>query len=331
MEDLYFFRRSRCSSAKRHRSHSHSSKWSISSKRRSSSFRGPRLSMYFQKLRNEMNDLFSQMDESQSDSQCSLFQTKIKFPSDRSDCSSVIQAYKQKVLDFSISSQKPKAIKIKSRKRKRYEIIESELSTSDSDKEETNLEKQTFANGRYPVRNRVPRLRHWLNEKMIYDSKGKFVGIEKAKNVEKKFITKGNKRKKPNSTILEEVEGSLVIADAITGSSIVAHYNLFWRSKNASFIIEDSIKTFSIFSNPNYEVKQVSFPKHKGLTFPKSSASIRGMVLRSERHGFQLRLNGQSYNMSQWDSFIIPEQNEFTVFNLSKKITARIYLYIYSN
>lgn len=320
MEDIYIRRQSRCSSAKRNLNrYSQSSKCSLSSKRRSSSYRGPRLSIYFQKIRNEMSDLFSQIDESKNDSQCeSNIPLKISFSTNKSSLESEKSIYVPKY---------DKALK-----RRRQITAESEISTSDSDKEEMIEQKQgTFGRGRYPIRNRVPRIRHWLNEKIIYDEAGNFLSAERAKKGEKNFIKKGNKRKKPNPNIIEEVEGSLLIADALTGQDILVHYNLFFRNKNASFIEEDTIKTFKVFSNSEYELRQISFPKNKGLTFPQTSASLRGTVLRAERNSFQLTLGGSTFNISQWDSFIIPVGSDFSLFNLSTKISARIQLYIYLN
>jgi hypothetical protein len=87
----------------------------------------------------------------------------------------------------------------------------SDEAKADQDSGELKLGTPTFAHGRYPRRNRVPRLRHWLNERMVYDLTGTLLCTVKYDDY-LLSLSKVKPRKRPNPCLLDEISGSLISA-----------------------------------------------------------------------------------------------------------------------
>lgn len=193
-------------------------------------------------------------------------------------------------------------------------------------------EENESLNRKYEKRTRIKPIEHWKNERLVYDDNGYIVGVDLADESQQKFIREGTKRRRLNrdskdNQIAQLFTGNVI--DRSTGQEVLK--DLVFRKTNWKFVKEEeqepAVARIADFGEISTYVLQLRTREIKPQSL-NNGGTIIGTVLSSERNSIILTLHTNTFSLSQWDSFTIPQGNYYSIENLSYKMMSKIHLVV---
>jgi len=214
----------------------------------------------------------------------------------------------------------------------RQSLEEDDVEVKEDSEELSENTDNTYGSGRYPKRVRVPTLRHWLNERMVYDLAGELLFTVKYDDTLGGLVKVGQ-RKRPNTNLRDEICGGLILASSKETEKLeklLSDIKTDQVTKKEDVVFtEDSafqVQTGTVNCTNALSIKWLKLkPYQQSKQFVASQDHI-GLVLMSKTRGVKLTLDEEAYILSMWDNFSVPAGSSFSLKNTSKKSAVRVQL-----
>jgi hypothetical protein len=193
-------------------------------------------------------------------------------------------------------------------------VVSSFSLPSEEDKEHSDTQASSpVVCSEFPSRNIVAPISHWRGDQLIYDNSGTLVGCSLKDEDDEPTVVKRH----------TGVQSTLVV-DPKSGREglreVVFPKGAWHFSEGTSRVVETE----------HFQVSVVSLSKSASFSITAEHQTVC-TVLRSDRAAIEFELDGDTVQLSCWDTFVVPKSSVAVVHNRSSRASAKVQLSVYKS